>query len=188
MRGLTLLQPWAALVALGLKRLETRSWSTRYRGELAIHASARALSRREWRQVHPRILVALHAMGVRSTGQLPRGRILATCELVEVIPTDADAGTIPDTFARFLSPDEGLYGNYGPGRYVWALDKVRLLENPVAACGALGLWPINCTAADFQRHAHELAQRIELERDLDLHLVLPELFLYLAQSRARKAT
>lgn len=38
---LSLWQPWATLVALGVKTIETRSWSTHYRGPLAIHAAAR---------------------------------------------------------------------------------------------------------------------------------------------------
>ncbi len=41
MKALTVMQPWATLVALGAKRIETRSWSTSYRGPLAIHASGR---------------------------------------------------------------------------------------------------------------------------------------------------
>ena len=41
MKAITLRQPWASLVALGVKAIETRSWSTRYRGPLAIHAAAR---------------------------------------------------------------------------------------------------------------------------------------------------
>ena len=39
MKTLSLIQPWASLIALGEKRIETRSWGTRYRGPLAIHAS-----------------------------------------------------------------------------------------------------------------------------------------------------
>src|SRR6202030_3531482 len=41
MKTLTLTQPWATLVALGAKRIETRSWRTSYRGPLAIHAAKR---------------------------------------------------------------------------------------------------------------------------------------------------
>jgi hypothetical protein len=37
-KGLTLLQPWASLIALGVKTIETRSWSTSWRGGLVIHA------------------------------------------------------------------------------------------------------------------------------------------------------
>ena len=37
-RALTIRQPWASLIALGVKTIGTRSWSTRYRGPLVIHA------------------------------------------------------------------------------------------------------------------------------------------------------
>src|SRR4051812_34650242 len=36
---LTLLQPWASLVALNARKIETRSWRTWYRGPLLIHAA-----------------------------------------------------------------------------------------------------------------------------------------------------
>jgi hypothetical protein len=39
MRALSVKQPWASLIALGEKTIECRSWSTRYRGPLLIHAS-----------------------------------------------------------------------------------------------------------------------------------------------------
>lgn len=39
--ALTLWQPWASLVAAGVKTVETRHWSTKYRGPLIIHAAAR---------------------------------------------------------------------------------------------------------------------------------------------------
>ncbi len=37
-KALSLLQPWASLVVMGLKKIETRSWTTKYRGTLLIHA------------------------------------------------------------------------------------------------------------------------------------------------------
>lgn len=40
MKAITIWQPWASLIALGVKTIETRSWSTDYRGPLAIHAAA----------------------------------------------------------------------------------------------------------------------------------------------------
>jgi hypothetical protein len=39
MKVISIIQPWATLIAIGEKKFETRSWSTKYRGELAIHAS-----------------------------------------------------------------------------------------------------------------------------------------------------
>lgn len=38
MKTLTIRQPWASLIALGAKTIETRSWTTNYRGPIAIHA------------------------------------------------------------------------------------------------------------------------------------------------------
>lgn len=39
MKAISLLQPWASLVVMGVKKIETRSWSTPYRGTILIHAS-----------------------------------------------------------------------------------------------------------------------------------------------------
>lgn len=40
---LSLWDPWATLVIAGEKKLETRSWSTSYVGDIAIHSCARAV-------------------------------------------------------------------------------------------------------------------------------------------------
>ncbi len=45
MKAITIRQPWASLVALGVKTVETRSWHTRYRGPLAIHAGLQTLAK-----------------------------------------------------------------------------------------------------------------------------------------------
>lgn len=37
-KALTIAQPWATLAAIGAKQIETRSWQTNYRGDIAIHA------------------------------------------------------------------------------------------------------------------------------------------------------
>jgi hypothetical protein len=38
MKALTIRQPWATLIVMGIKNIENRSWKTNYRGELLIHA------------------------------------------------------------------------------------------------------------------------------------------------------
>lgn len=38
MKAITIWQPYASLIAAGLKEYETRSWPTRYRGPIAIHS------------------------------------------------------------------------------------------------------------------------------------------------------
>lgn len=39
MKVLSIQQPWASLIVQGHKRIETRSWNTKYRGDILIHAS-----------------------------------------------------------------------------------------------------------------------------------------------------
>lgn len=51
MKAITLTQPWATLVAIGAKKIETRSWATGYRGRLAIHA-AKGASEIGWPQLN----------------------------------------------------------------------------------------------------------------------------------------
>jgi hypothetical protein len=84
MKALTLTQPWASLVAIGAKRIETRSWSTKYRGPIAIHAakdmprSARLFAYRD-----PAGQV-LNEGGILLGGdckELPRGAIVAVARL-----------------------------------------------------------------------------------------------------------
>lgn len=40
MKAISIRQPWAWLIAQGYKDIENRSWATRYRGPVLIHASA----------------------------------------------------------------------------------------------------------------------------------------------------
>lgn len=38
MKVITIRQPWATLIAKGYKRFEFRTWKTKYRGDILIHA------------------------------------------------------------------------------------------------------------------------------------------------------
>ncbi len=127
MKGITLWQPWATAIALGAKRIETRSWSTRYRGPIAIHAARRP----------PEPLYDVIAWdGLRRLGwndaRDPRGAIVAVADLVDVLPT------------QHLHPEEleRALGDFSAGRFGWVLDNVRPLREPLPYQGAQGLWEI----------------------------------------------
>ena len=54
--ALSLKQPWAALLASGLKTVEIRSWPTRVRGRVLIHAARVPDDREEaWKHVTPEL-------------------------------------------------------------------------------------------------------------------------------------
>ena len=152
MKALTLYQPWATLVAIGAKRIETRSWKTNYRGPLAIHAG-KNISQLPICCTEP-FLTTLKLAGYLWangdwTSPLPKGAILATCELVYIKKIDQfdwisnqQAWLINSTYWE-ASEQEHAFGNYSIGRYMWFLDKVKTLEGPIPAKGAMGLWEWN---------------------------------------------
>lgn len=88
-KALTIRQPWASLVALGVKTIETRPWSTKYRGLLAIHAAVRApdVIRLGYWWCEP--TWGAEAGLLNEAGQphrLPLGAVVATSSLVDVLP------------------------------------------------------------------------------------------------------
>lgn len=144
-RALSLLQPWATLVALGLKQLETRSWYTGHRGPLLIHASLGkpTVARFVAEQV-PVLARALAAAGL-TFDTLPRGGIVAACQLTGCRRI-LEAGQKP-TNPRELDPAtlclaEREAGDYTAGRFAWTLANVQALAEPVKCAGALQLWAV----------------------------------------------
>jgi hypothetical protein len=158
LKTLTLTQPWATLVAIGAKRIETRSWGTSYRGPLAIHAAKtfpgwakdqvqsdpmfrRALGLPD--PPHPLTQEWLDSMrdGIEA---LPLGCVLVVCRLVDckvIVETETEQLLMPG--ARMLQPPqpERTFGDYNPGRYAWILDNVsQQFDPPIPAKGHLGLW------------------------------------------------
>lgn len=125
MKALTLTQPWATLVATGAKKIETRSWSTKYRGELAIHAA------KGFPKAARDFAMTERTLG-RVPSRLPLGAVLAIVRLVDVRATFMFDGEI--------SALERLYGDYSEGRYGWVLELVETFDEPIPAKGALGLW------------------------------------------------
>lgn len=130
MKAISILQPWATLIAVGAKRIETRSWATKYRGPLAIHAS-KGLPK----EGIP-VIAVTEAQRLAKADRfldLPRGVVIATCNMVDCIQ-------IGDEFPGTISDQEYAFGDYEYGRYAWILEDVRPLPEPVPAKGMLGLW------------------------------------------------
>lgn len=147
MRALTLSQSWATLVAIGAKRIETRSWSTHYRGPLAIHASARIPKYAQELCEQEPFASALRDV-LLADGELPLGCVIATCELVECFQIPSERKRFPIREMEYfnsgvwLPPEEPelSFGDYTPGRFAFILNNVRALEFPITARGSLGLW------------------------------------------------
>lgn len=151
MKALTLTQPWATLVAIGAKRLETRSWPTAYRGPLAIHA-AKGWTKADRDLCLTEPFKAALAPWYAEHNMLPRGVVIAICDITGCFATrDEDHSSIwieyPGANLR-LPPEEpeASFGNYAPGRFAFRLENVRRQAEPVPVRGMLGLWEWNDAA------------------------------------------
>lgn len=134
MKTISLWQPWATLIALGVKTIETRSWACRYRGEMLIHA-AKAWNddcRRAF--AGPGLIADVLAYhGITRPEDLPRGCIVARCRL-DAIHRVVDA----------LRPGvlERACGDFSPGRFGWVLTDIEAI-GPIPCKGAQGLFEVS---------------------------------------------
>lgn len=143
MRGLTLWQPWATLIAIGAKQYETRSWQTSYRGLLAIHATKvfkgepRRLVFEEpfYSVLHAAGLADITVPGLLGVERLPQGAIVAVVDLVECTQMDEKA-------LRFVQAQERAFGDWQVGRWAWGCNSLRPLKEPIPCRGFQGLWNV----------------------------------------------
>jgi hypothetical protein len=138
MKTLTLTQPWASLIALGEKQVETRSWHTNYRGPLAIHA---AISFPGWakRQCFMPPFAGVLAGHDLSPDTLPLGRVLCITSIVDCLRTEQ----ISEAWCLYSeSIHEEAFGNFAPGRFGFVLQHgiEKVFDPPPYAKGSLGLW------------------------------------------------
>lgn len=144
---LTLIQPWATLAAFNEKGFETRSWGTKYRGKLAIHAGKK-IDYEACEQ--PRIKAALARHGITKPSQLPTGCIVAVTQVFDCVkmvsdPTEKYGVKIP---GYKLSDREYSFGHYAPGRWAWILANTKRTPN-IPAKGKQGLWNFDLKYSQF---------------------------------------
>ena len=120
MKVLSIKEPYASLIMMNIKKIETRSFKTKYRGELYIHAS---LSKSNQNSELSKLISPMY------------GEIICKCSLVDCV-------LMTDEFIENLkkeNPMEYKCGNYEVGRYAWILEDVEIIK-PIKAKGKLGIW------------------------------------------------
>lgn len=120
MKVLSIKEPYASLIMMNIKKIETRSFKTKYRGELYIHAS---LSKSNQNSELNKLVSPMY------------GEIICKCSLVDCV-------LMTDEFIENLkkeNPMEYKCGNYEVGRYAWILEDIKIIK-PIKAKGKLGIW------------------------------------------------
>lgn len=124
MKALTLWEPYASAIEKGLKKYETRSWKTSYRGPLVIHASVKPLTK-EYQLLAKRY-------GIKSVF----GEIVAIAELT-------DCQIMTQELIDIQSQVEIDLGDWRVGRYAWCFKNIRLPKKHLKISGHQGLWNID---------------------------------------------
>lgn len=136
MKAISLWQPWASLVVLGEKKIETRDWDTKYRGPLLIHAAKRQdlPELKELMENYPYFAESLGMNFHEAIAKLPYGALIGKVDFVG----------IRQTCAIQCCDKERTFGNYADGRLGWILENPVLFEHPVAYKGAQRLFDVPC--------------------------------------------
>jgi hypothetical protein len=147
MKVLSLLQPWASLVVMGKKQIETRSWNSTYRGPLLIHASCGKYygktNRIKCRDLCMDNIWFNEYITARDYDALPFGAIIGQVNLIETVKTDKIlfCNSFRTKGHRWELTDEELaFGDYTEGRYGWLFSDAVKFDEPLPAKGEIILW------------------------------------------------
>lgn len=128
MKAITIMQPWAELIASGEKRVENRTWPTRHRGLIAIHAGVKT----NWGwENFPNI-------DLKTFERMSYGAIVAVAEIGGCMSMiDVVQARLPGDPLEWLAAHE-----HTQGPWCWVLENVRRLERPIRCTGKQGLWNV----------------------------------------------
>ena len=121
MKVLTLRQPWATLVAEGIKQYEFRSWTTNYRGKILIHAGV-GIDKEDMKKFKNLNL------------DFPAGKIIAEVELIDCLELEEKLNE------KIICENNITYGKKKRSGYAWKIKTIRKIDSDKKIKGQLGLW------------------------------------------------
>ncbi|HHX69601.1 MAG TPA: ASCH domain-containing protein [Gallicola sp.] len=122
MRVITLMQPWASLVANGYKIYEFRKMNYKYRGKILIHAG-KGIDKNAMERVKELNL------------EYPQSQIVAEVEIEDVIECDKEF----NDYINILNSI--VYGNNKQrDGYAWKLKNIKKINDNQHISGKQGIW------------------------------------------------
>ena len=145
MKALSIWQPWAQLIARGDKTIETRNWrapAVQSGTRIAIHAGKKKINYENFVHADRNLLDLVLPMNFWFLA--PRGVILATAILSGCEQVDADRSNAHNAIYHTSGNREieAAFGDFRPGRWMWYLDAVDRLTEPIPMRGQQGLFEI----------------------------------------------
>ena len=124
MKVITIKQPFASLIAAGIKEYEFRTWKTKYRGEILIHAG---------KGIDKKAMEKFKCYNL----EYPSGCIIAKAKITDCVKIDEEARKILNTknslvYSSIVKHTE--WEGYG-----FKLESVKIIK-PIEINGKLSLW------------------------------------------------
>lgn len=124
MKVITVKQPWATLIAEGLKKYEFRSWKINYRGEILIHAG---------KGIDKEAMYKFKDLNLK----YPYSRLLAKVKILDCIELNKEIND------EIICENEFIYGNKkNRTGYAWKLEVIEKINNDNEVSGKQGIWNI----------------------------------------------
>ena len=126
MKVITIKQPWATLIAEGYKEYEFRTWKTKYRGDILIHAGKGIDKKAMDRFKHLNL-------------EYPVGQIIAKATITDCVKVDEDLRNIlakkdPVVYKEVINKTSNNWDGYG-----FKLENIEKIS-PIEVNGKLSLW------------------------------------------------
>lgn len=122
MKVLTIKEPWASLIINRYKEYEFRSWKTKYRGKILIHAGMSL--EKDARERFKEYNLEYH-----------KGAIIGEATITDCILVD----TKLNEELRKINPLVYARSNHVE-TYAWKLENIKKYDKPIYIKGKLGLW------------------------------------------------
>lgn len=124
MKVITIKEPWATLIKEGYKEYEFRTWKTKYRGEILIHAG---------KGVDKEAMERFKHLNLNYSS----GKIIAKATITDCVLVDDEFRT------KMIKKDKLVYNNLtremDKNLYGFKLENVEKI-NPIEVNGKLSLW------------------------------------------------
>ena len=122
MKALTIKEPWASLIIEEYKKYEFRSWKTKYRGKILIHAGL---------SIEKDMMERFKDYNI----DINPGYIIGEATITDCILVDEEFN------CELRSIDPVVYDRSNHTEtYAWKLENVVKYEKPIPCKGKLGLW------------------------------------------------
>lgn len=140
MKALSIKQPWASLIAHGIKDIENRTWRTHFRGRIYIHASAKSvgnpkdiLTNQQWDD--------WHSKGFYNP-EMPTSAIIGEVDIIDCVINHPSIWAEKTEVIGKTVDNVEMYR--GQVIYNWVLANAVLYDKPILNVkGKLSFWEFN---------------------------------------------